>query len=192
MRIQSMDSQKKEEMLSKCFEYFVEHGLENVTMRKLCEQTGIAISSAYYWFGNKDNMLIQATEWGLKHVTDKLFSFIYKYIDNLECVILTFPEYVMKYKEQVRFIYQLATSKKYGGDMRPTANKLIQLYDNYNSRIAGCFECDDKELQPYVYLFVSAVLDYVIWNDKEKLEIEIACIFRSISNLIRKDCKEAR
>ena len=63
MRLPSMDTLQKEEMLSKCFNYFVEYGLEGVTMRNLCDQTGIAVSSAYYWFGNKDNMLIQATEW---------------------------------------------------------------------------------------------------------------------------------
>jgi len=187
MRLPSMDTLQKEEMLGKCFDYFVENGLEGVTMRKLCDQTGIAVSSAYYWFGNKDNMLIQATEWGLKQVSEKLFSFVYKYIDNLECIILTFPEYVMKHKEQVRFIYQLATSKKYGGDMRPIANRLINVYDNYCSKIADDFGCDSKELQPFVYLFISAVLDYVIWNDKEKIEIEIACIFKSINNLIKKD-----
>ena len=54
LRLPSMDTVQKEEMLGKCFDYFVEHGLEGVTMRKLCDKTGIAISSAYYWFGNKN------------------------------------------------------------------------------------------------------------------------------------------
>lgn len=187
MRLPSMDTVQKEEMLKKCFDYFVEHSLEGITMRKMCDQTGIAISSAYYWFGNKDKVILEATEWGLKYVSEKLFSFVHEYRDNLECIILTFPEYTMKYKEQLRFIHQVATSKRYGNEMRPIANRLTLLYDKYCATFASDFNCSDKDLQPYVYLFISAILDYVVWNDKDKIEIEIACIFKSINNLINQN-----
>lgn len=187
MREPSMNPEQKEEILKKCFGYFVRHGLEGVTMRKMCEQTGIAVSSAYYWFGNKDKAILDATEWGLKFVSDRLFDYVYRYRDNLECVILTFSEYAMKYKEELRFVHQVATSQKYGSEMRPIANRLTSVYDKYIATLASEFKCDENELRPYGYLFVSSVLDYVVWHDKPKMETEIACIFRSIRNIIEQN-----
>lgn len=184
MREPSMNNIFKDEILKKCFQYFVHHGIESISMRKMCVETGMAMSSIYYWFGSKDNMILEVTEWGLKDVSDRLFSYVYEYKDDLQYVIFTFSEYAMKYKEQLGFIHQVATSKKYGNQVRPIANKLSLVYDEYCDMIAKVINCDSKDLKPYVYLFVSAVLDYVVWHDKEKMEIEITCIFKAIKNLI--------
>lgn len=180
-----MNNIQKDEILRKAFEYFVDNGLENVTMRNLCKETGMSVSSAYYWFGDKDGAIISATEWGLDDVAGKLFEYIYKYIDNLQIVIITFSEFAMEYKKQLRFIYQVATSTKYGNEIRPLAAKLSLVYDRYSEIIAKHFGCNKQDIIPYAYLFVSAVLDYVVWNDKNKMEVELSCIYKAITNYIK-------
>lgn len=187
MREPSMNNIQKDEILKKCFTYFVEHGLESISMRKMCDETGMAVSSAYYWFGNKDGAILSATEYGLNRVADILFDYVYQYIDNLEYIMITFSEFIMKYKAQLRFIYQVVTSQKYGGKIRPIANRLTEIYDRYTEIIADHFGCRKQELQPYVYLFISAVLDYVIWHDKDKMEVELACVYKAVTDLINKD-----
>ncbi len=182
-----MNNIQKDEILKKCFTYFVEHGLESISMRKMCDETGMAVSSAYYWFGNKDGAILSATEYGLNRVAGILFDYVYQYIDNLECIMITFSEFIMKYKAQLRFIYQVVTSQKYGDKIRPIANRLTEIYDRYTEIIADHFGCRKQELQPYVYLFISAVLDYVIWHDKDKMEVELACVYKAVTDLINKD-----
>lgn len=183
MRTPSYDIVQTDEMLQKCFSYLVDSGLENISMRKMCEETGIAMSSAYYWFKNKDDMILNATAWGLDNVATRLFDYVFKYIDNLEIVIIAFSEYAMKYKNELRFVYQVVTSNKYGSEIRPIANRLLNIYDGYSEKISEHFHCNKQEVTPYVYLFVSAILDYVIWNDKVKLEAELACVYKAIKNL---------
>ena len=187
MREPSMNNIQKDEILKKCFTYFVEHGLESISMRKMCDETGMAVSSAYYWFGNKDGAILSATEYGLNRVAGILFDYVYQYIDNLECIMITFSEFIMKYKAQLRFIYQVVTSQKYGDKIRPIANRLTEIYDRYTEIIADHFGCRKQELQPYVYLFISAVLDCVIWHDKDKMEVELACVYKAVTDLINKD-----
>ena len=153
-------------------------------MRKMCEVTGMAMSSAYYWFGNKDGAILSATEYGLNRVAEILFDYVYRHIDRLESIIMNFSDYIMQYKSQLRFIYQVVTSQKYGQEIRPVANKLTHVYDRYAEIIAEHFGCSKAALRPYVYLFISAVLDYVIWNDKSKMEVELACIYRAVTDLI--------
>lgn len=185
MREPSYDNVQKEDLLKKCFEYLIETGLENVSMRKMCDETGMAMSSVYYWFGNKDGAIMNATEYGLNYVSEIIFEFVYKYIDNLECTIITFPEFIMKYKEQLRFIYQVVTSHKYGNDIRLIANRLSEVYEHYAEKVAEHFKCSKFEVLPYVYLFVSAVLDYVIWHDEQKIEIELSCIYNALKKAIK-------
>lgn len=185
MREPSMNNIQKDEILKKCFDYFVQQGLESISMRKMCEETGMAMSSIYYWFGNKDGAIMNATEYGLNRVAEIIFEFVYKYIDNLECTIMIFPEFIMKYKEQLRFIYQVVTSYKYGNDIRMMANKLSEVYEHYAETIAYHFKCSKFEVLPYVYLFVSAVLDYVIWHDKQKMEVELSCIYNAMNKVIK-------
>jgi len=185
MREPSYDNVQKEDLLKKCFDYLVETGLESVSMRNMCDETGIVMSSMYYWFGNKDGVILSATEWGLNHVAGELFEYIYKYIYNLQITIITFSEFAMQYKKQLRFIYQVVTSLKYGEDMRPLANKLSLVCDIYAEKISNHFNCNKQELIPYIYLFLSAVFDYVIWYDKQKMEIELSCIYNSMNQIIK-------
>ena len=185
MREPSYDTIQKEDLLKKCFDYLSEAGLESVSMRKMCEETGIAMSSVYYWFGNKEGVILSATEWGLDNVIGELFDYIYRYIDNLQITIITFPEFAMQYKNQLRFIYQVVTSLKYGDSIRSLSNKLSEVCDTYAGKISNHFGCNKQSVVPYTYLFVSAVLDYVIWYDRNKMENELSCIYGSINEIIK-------
>ncbi len=186
MREPSYDTINKEALLKKCFNYLVNSGLESASMRKMCDSTGIGMSSAYYWFKNKDGMILNATEWGLNHVVEKLFEYIFKYLDNLQITIITFSEVAMQYRTQLRFIYQVATSLKYGDSVRPLLADLIsRACDKYAEDIAVHFKCNKNELMPHVYLFVSSVLDYVMWQDKNKMEIELSCIYNAINEITK-------
>ncbi len=185
MREPSYDNVQKDDLLKKCFDYLVATGLESVSMRNMCSETGIVMSSMYYWFGNKDGVILSATEWGLKSVAGDLFEYIYKYIDNLQITIITFSEFAMQYKNQLRFIYQVATSLKYGEHIRPLSKELSSVCDIYAGRIADHFGCNKQKLIPDIYLFLSAIFDYVIWYDKEKMETELSCIYKSINEIIK-------
>ena len=167
-------SVQKEELLQKCFEYLAKTGLENVSMRSMCEETGIVMSSMYYWFGNKDGVIVSATEWGLNYVVEELFEYVYKYIDNLQITIITFSEFAMQYKKQLRFIYQVVTSLKYGEHIRHMADKLSYVCDVYAQKISEYFGTNKQDIIPYIYLLLSAVFDYVIWCDKNKMETELS------------------
>ena len=37
--------------------------------------------------------------------------------------------------------------------------------------------CDSEKLLPIVYLFISATLDYAVWEDEAKIEHELKAIY---------------
>lgn len=70
-------------MLKKCFETLVETGIEGSSINNLSNATGMTSSSLYYWFKDKDEILLDATEYGLKKVLGALFAYAMKLSEQL-------------------------------------------------------------------------------------------------------------
>ena len=49
--------EKHTKLLDSSFMFLANHGLENASIHNLCDATGIAVSSIYYWFQDKEDMI---------------------------------------------------------------------------------------------------------------------------------------
>lgn len=56
----------EKDILERIFSFFVNRGLENVTIRELSKGTGLVQGTLYYWFGGKTNIICETAEYGLK------------------------------------------------------------------------------------------------------------------------------
>ncbi len=170
----------RKEILGQCFNYLVGKGLENASVKNLCEETGISSGSIYYWFKNKEELVLDSTEYGLHGVTNMLFDYVFAHIDDIKEVISSFPDKLMVYKRELRFIYQVTTSNKYGDRMRSVADKLDRVYITYAQKLSESLNCNFNELLPIVYLFISATLDYIVWEDRTKVKCEMQSIYSTL------------
>ena len=165
------------DILERIFTYFAGHGLENVTIRELSKGTGLVQGTLYYWFGDKTNIICEAAEYGLKKVTDEIFKYVFANMNDLRSFFSNCLDEINLYKKELRFIYQMAASPVYGKKVREKGRDFNAIYDHYAQKLALVLQCDVNALRPLVYLFISAVLDYVIWGEKEKSQIQLECIY---------------
>lgn len=170
----------EEEILDKLFGFIVKHGLENITIREMCKGTGIALGSIYYWFNGKDELICEVTEYGLKKVIDSVFDYVYGNVDDLESFFDNCLSEIGKHKDELRFIYQMAASPVYGSNVREHSRQCDSMYEKYTDKLAETFGCDANELKPLVYMFISTVLDYIIWEDEEKSKLQLKFIKGSL------------
>ena len=175
----------KSELSEKVFPYLVKRGLENITIRELCKGTGIVQGTLYYWFNDKTTIVCEATEWGLTKVTNQIFEYVFASLNDLRNFFSNCLDEVSKYKKELRFIYQLAASPVYGEKIRADGKKLNFIYDKYTHRLSLILNCDEQLLKPLVYLFISAVLDYAIWDEKEKSQIQLEFIYSALPEIMR-------
>ena len=175
----------KSELSEKVFPYLVKRGLENISIRELCKGTGIVQGTLYYWFKTKTNIVCETTEWGLKKVTDEIFEYVFESLDDLRGFFSNCLDEISKYKKELRFIYQLAASPVYGEKMRADGKELNFIYDKYTRKLSARLNCDEQLLKPLVYLFISAVLDYVIWDEKEKSQLELNFIYSALPEIMK-------
>ena len=174
----------KSELSERVFPYLVKLGLENISIRELCKGTGIVQGTLYYWFKTKTNIVCETTEWGLKKVTDEIFDYVFASLDDLRGFFSNCIDEISKYKKELCFVYQLAASPVYGEKMRADGKELNFIYDKYIRRLSERLNCDEQTLRPLVYLFISAVLNYVIWDEKEKVQTQLEFIYSALPDIM--------
>jgi len=152
-------------LLDKCFNYLVKTGLENTSLRDLCKGTGISSGSIYYWFGGKDSLFLEATQYGLSVVADNIFEFIFENINNLDYFFEHFLEHINAHRMALRYIYQVATSPIYGAFMNENMLLLNDKYYQYSKRLCVEFGCNEENIKPLIFLFASMISDYAVWGD---------------------------
>ena len=175
----------KSELSARIFPYLVERGLENITIREVCRGTGIVQGTLYYWFKDKTGIVCEAAQYGLKTVTDEIFEYVFASLNDLKGFFANCLDETSKYKKELRFIYQLAASPVYGEKIRKTGKDFNFIYDKYTHRLSLLLDCDEQTLKPLVYLFISAVLDYVIWDEKEKSQLELNFIYSALPEIMK-------
>ena len=175
----------KSELSARISPYLVERGLENITIREVCRGTGIVQGTLYYWFKDKTGIVCEAAQYGLKTVTDEIFEYVFASLNDLKGFFANCLDEISKYKKELRFIYQLAASPVYGEKIRKTGKDFNFIYDKYTHRLSLLLDCDEQTLKPLVYLFISAVLDYVIWDEKEKSQLELNFIYSALPEIMK-------
>ena len=187
MNLAAYQTSDKNMVLERVFPVLVEQGLENITIRELCKETRIVQGTLYYWFKDKTSIVCEAAQYGLKMVTDEIFKYVFASLSDLRSFFSNCLDEVSKYKKELRFVYQLAASPVYGEKIRATGKEFNLIYDKYTHRLSVLLNCKEQTLKPLVYLFISAVLDYVIWDEKEKSQMQLELIYSVLPKIIGDD-----
>ena len=188
---QAVQSLKKEEFLEASFYYLVKHGLDNVSLRDLCKNTGFSMGSVYYWFDGKEGIFIEAAEYGLRLIADKIFATVYEALEDFEKYVTEVHDRISGEEMQaLRFIYQMTTSPIYGDRMRAAAEYLSGIYDGYAQKLAERLNCSFECVQPFVYIFIAEVLDYVVWGNLETSKRQMVAIVRMLKLACEEEQKQ--
>lgn len=180
----SLRDMDRDELYGILFPFIVENGLENVSIREMCRGTGVPRATLYYWFEDKTSIIIKTTEFGLKSVMDEIFEYAFENFSDLRRFFSECLSEIDKHKKELRFAYQLATSPLYGERMRRDGLDFDYKYSGYASRLAAAMGCDADTIKPIVKLFVSAVMGYVIYDDREGTQAQLEFLYQSLSQLV--------
>ena len=169
---------QKETILKKCFDCLVKTGLEKVSMRDFSKESGLTSSSLYYWFRDKDEIILDATDYGINFLITELFDYAFKNIENVEKMCNGFPKMIIKHSAELKLMIQMATSPQYGKQTIEMSEKFSVYYDKCANEISSIVNVPYDKIRKLIDLFVSSVIDCVVWDDWEKLSEEIDLILK--------------
>ena len=175
---------KRKAIIKATWEYLLRTGLPNASIGDLCKEEKLAQSSLYYWFANKDDIWISAGKYGVSRVVDALFEYTFNHTDAVRLYFDTLLDEVEKYKYDLRLAIQITTSPKYGEAMREKSKEFRVLYEAYGEKIIRIFGCTPLQAEVFIYTIIMSVIDYAIWDDREKTQMILDNLYRRITEKI--------
>ena len=179
MREQIVKNVEKD-FLEPSFSHLVKHGLENTSVRDLCKAMGVSSGSVYYWFEGKDDVYISAVKYGISKVANKLFEFAFDTMSDPKLFFDSFLQEIDKYKPELRLIFQVTTSPVYGDIIRNKAEEFKEIYEKYINKLSKMLDCSPEKLTPIIFMLISVLVDYVVWEDTPVSEMQMKYLYDSL------------
>lgn len=162
---------KKNVIKRATWEYLLETGLAKASIGELCKKKNLAQSSLYYWYENKDDIWISAGKYGLSIVVEKLFSYTLENACNIRAYFDNLLKEIDKYRTEIRCVVQITVSPVYGERMREEMKAFNQGYADFAIKLTEAMGCSYEQAEYFIYAVLSAVVDYVVWDDGEKTQL---------------------
>ncbi len=175
-------SGKKKTIIATTWGYLLKTGLSNASIGDLCREVKLSQSSLYYWFENKDDIWISAGKYGLSKVVDALLVFTFNHLDKIQEYFDTLLDEVEKYKYELRLALQITTSPVFGKRMRDKSKDFRLLYERYANELISIFNCTYDQAETFIYSIIAYVIDYAIWDDRDKTQMLLDNLRTRINN----------
>ncbi len=184
----SLDMSDKKKMIIKTtWEYLLRKGLSNASIGDLCKEEDLSQSSLYYWFENKDEIWISAGKYGLSETVDAFLEYTMNHVDKIRVYFDTILDEAEKYKYELRLAIQITTSPVYGERMRDKSKSFRLLYNRYAEELIKIFGCSESQAETFIYSIIAYVIDYAIWNDREKTQMLLENLYDRVIKNVEKE-----
>lgn len=180
-------SDKKKTIITTTWKYLLKTGLSNASIGDLCREAKLAQSSLYYWFENKDDIWISAGKYGISKVVNALLNFTLEHTDNIRKYFDTLLDEVEKHKYELRLAIQITTSPIYGNRMREKSKDFRLLYEKFASELISIFGCSHLKAETFIYSIIAYVIDYALWDDRDKTQMLLDNLYERTMNTLEKD-----
>ena len=189
MRVRNEEqySNRKQELMEKCFDCFAENGLSGVGIRALAQHCDCNVAVFYNYFTDLDDLIVQSTEYCMSKVEDDFMAKAPTDVEELWKFINEIPYWTAeKHGKKYRLMYQVYTHPKYleygkqffaGVDLR---------YTEYAKRLEGNLGIPYDIITPLIFILIRACVHYALFEDEFYLQTQIRVLKGSIQLYIEK------
>ena len=152
-----MESDKKKEAINTSLDFFISKGLLGTTTRDLSNAMKLQGSGLYYYFSSKEDAIIN-------HIivaADKM-------------------------APTMKFFVQVCAMPEYQKNMHPVLDRLTQGYENYSLRFADKIGCTVEEINPYVYMCITAISNYMLFGESAYIVPQLELVKKKLTELLKK------
>ena len=174
-------SDRRAALLETCFEVFCKNGLENTGLKMLAEACGVTNGALLYYFGSKDNIVIESTAHCMAKVEDDFMAKAPTSFADIERFLKEMPYLTAKlHGEKYRFMYQVYASPRYREHGIEFFRGVNVRYHQYAQLLSGKLGMPADFIQGMIYIFVRACVHYALFEDEEYLKLQLGAIRTSL------------
>lgn len=176
--------EKRVVFLETCFDLFCEKGLENTSLKMLADACGVSNANLLYYFGDKDNIIIEATAHCMAKVEDDFMANAPKDFEDVERFLREMPYLTAKlHGAKYRFMYQVYASPKYREQGKQFFKGVNLRYRKYAEQLSPTLRLPVELIQGITYLLVRACVHYALFEDEEYLQLQLDAIRASLQGI---------
>lgn len=174
--------------LETCFDTFCKNGLENTSLQMLAEACGVTNGSLLYYFGNKDNIIIESTAHCMAKVEDDFMARAPRSFKDIERFLKEMPYITAKlHGAKYRFMYQVYASPKYREHGKKFFKGVNVRYHQYAVLLSGKLGMPVDFIQGMIYIFVRASVHYALFEDEGYLKLQLDAIRISLRLFVKEN-----
>ena len=160
----------------------------------LSEACGVTNAALIYYFGSKDNIVIESTAHCMAKVEDDFMAKAPTSFEDIERFLREMPYLTANlHGAKYRFMYQVYASPKYRQHGKDFFKGVNVRYHQYAVQLSGKLGMPVDFVQGMIYIFVRACVHYALFEDEEYLKLQLDAIrtslrlFASKNNFKEKD-----
>ena len=131
----------------------------------LSDACGISNATMVYYFKNKDNIIIEATEYCMSKVEDDFMQRAPKDFDDIE-----------RFLKEMPYI----TAKMHGDKYKRFFEGVNIRYNHYAKLLSAKLKMPTDYIQGMIYIFVRACVHFALFEDEEYLLLQLNAIRASL------------
>lgn len=175
---------KREKAISACLDQFVNKGLYETTSRDLSKALKLQSGGMYSYFSTKDEAVLMCAEEAAFLLEKYLITPTINEIREPEAMTTKLLDRANKLSPMMRFFAQVCSVAKYREGIEPALKRLCERYKKYAVQFAEQLNCKPEEIEPYFYMCVTAISNYMIFGESEYVLPQIALIKEMIKSRI--------
>lgn len=179
----SKKKEKTEELIRIALDTFVEKGLTGTTTKDLCTAAGLNNGGIFYYFDNKEEIVIACAEAAIDRIEKRAFGMALENLGDIEYMMSHLGTMAKELSPVMRFLVSVCVSQEYGSKIKPSLVKLASRYPYYTEQIAKILGCTTQEVEPYVHLSILAINNYMVFGEEALFEPQIQSAKRELMKL---------
>ena len=162
-KVKVMETDRKKEVINICLDLFIEKGLTATSTRDLSSALKLQNAGLYYYFESKDDAVIACAEEAALRLENALIPPALKEIYRPDVMMQTLHRKAKEMAPTMRFLVTVCASSQYKDKMKPALDRLAERYSHYADQVARTLRCEQRDIEPYVYMVITAVANYMIF-----------------------------
>lgn len=180
-----MEMDRKKEVINICLDHFIENGLYETSTRSLSKALKLQNAGLYYYFTSKDEAVIQCAEEAALRIENALIAPTIRDLADPDSMMKRLRSRADEMAPTMRFLATAIGSKRYHDGMKPISEGMAKRYDYYVGQVSKKLGCDRAEIEPYVYMTIAAVMNYMMFGEISFAMPQIKIVKDEIRKLIK-------
>ncbi len=187
-----METDRKKEVINICLDHFIDKGLSETSTRSLSRALQLQNAGLYYYFATKDEAVIACAEEAARRLEETLITPAIREMKNPDLMMKRLHSRADEMAPTMKFLVSVCSMKQYTKDMRPVLDRLTDRYEHYSELIAKKLNCLKEDVEPYVYMAITAVSNYMVFGEDRYIAPQMKTVKYALWHLMLDDAGSGR